>query len=58
MTKYLKLFETDPERVEYEGGEYIEPYVSYVLVYTIGQRLNNNISRAISNGCSFFIPET
>ena len=20
MTKYLKLFETDPERVEYEGG--------------------------------------
>ena len=29
--KYLKLFETDSERVEYEGGgSYIEPYVSYV----------------------------
>lgn len=31
MGDYLKLFETDSERVEYEGGgSYIEPYVSYV----------------------------
>ena len=31
MGDYLKLFETDSERVEYEGGgNYIEPYVSYV----------------------------
>ena len=33
MGKYLKLFETDSERVGYEDGEnYIEPYVSYVEV--------------------------
>lgn len=31
MGKYLKLFETDSARVEYEGSEnYLEPYVSYV----------------------------
>ena len=31
MGDYLKLFETDNERVEYENSEnYIEPYVSYV----------------------------
>ncbi len=31
MGKYLKKFETDSARVEYEGSEnYIEPYVSYV----------------------------
>ena len=31
MGKYLKLFETDSERVEYEdSNDYIEPYVSYV----------------------------
>lgn len=31
MGKYLKLFETDSERVGYEDSEnYLEPYVSYV----------------------------
>ena len=31
MSKYLKLFSTDNDRVTYEGGnDYIEPYVSYV----------------------------
>ena len=31
MGKYLKKFSTDPDRIEYEGGnDYIEPYVSYV----------------------------
>ncbi len=31
MGKFIKLFETDPARVEYEGSEsYLEPYVSYV----------------------------
>jgi hypothetical protein len=31
MGKYLKLFETDSERVEYEYSEnYLEPYASYV----------------------------
>ena len=31
MGKYLKLFETDSDRVGYEDGEnYLEPYVSYV----------------------------
>ena len=31
MGDYLKLFETDPERITYEGSnDYIEPYVSYV----------------------------
>ena len=31
MGNYLKLFDTDTERVSYEEGEnYIEPYVSYV----------------------------
>ena len=31
MGKFIKLFETDPARIEYEGGgSYVEPYVSYV----------------------------
>ncbi len=31
MSKYLKLFSTDNDRVTYEGSnDYIEPYVSYV----------------------------
>ena len=31
MGKFLKKFETDSDRVEYEGSEnYLEPYVSYV----------------------------